>query len=187
LLADLASWAAESPALIRNFVQPDATPNEYVVTFDRGNQVTRVHVSADFPTWAAQPGSDGAIWAQVIEKAYACFRTGANTYMSLNYGSSAATAADFGVKTASALFGAAPLQTITQDIANALAGHKLITADTWSTATALVPSHTYAITALTVDAAGTTWVTLSNPWGFDDAQVTLDALSANAFEINYAI
>ena len=74
--------------------------------FKRNGVTQYVRVDGDLPTWNADgsgglvynhPGSTGDQWASIFEKAYAYFRTGANSYASLDTGWMAAVYTDFGI------------------------------------------------------------------------------------------
>jgi hypothetical protein len=48
-----------------------------------------------------------------------------------------------------------------------------------------VGNHSYAVTAVTIDASGTVWVTLTNPWGSDEATVSIAVLTQVAADLDY--
>ena len=157
--------------------------NGYEVVFNVGGNITRVHTSAELPTWFVP--INGSIVGGIYEKAEAYFRSGENTYASLNYGwpSEAAyslnvPSVDFSTYTQSAT-------QLTAWIQNAVAIHEAVVIYTSPSATSLVPNHCYSLSGITTDANGTLWVSLRNPWGFDDATITVDTLIAQCPNIFY--
>jgi hypothetical protein len=185
LMADLASLADGNPKKIESIVQPDSTPGMYVVTFTRFGQITRVHVDGKVSAVGSQPGSDGALWAVVIEKAYACFRSGKNTYASLNIGNANAAGADLGVGLSDILLQGLPATWLLSKVASELAAGGMLVINTASSAGPLVGNHSYAVTGMTTDASGTVWFTLTNPWGFSDATVSLATLTQHSLDLEY--
>ena len=90
-LASLAAFAGQRPQLIRNSVA-DLGDGTYAVEFYSKGKPVFVRVNDAFSVGSfhgfkfAQPGINGTVWAMVMEKAFAWFRTGANTYTSINVG-----------------------------------------------------------------------------------------------------
>ncbi len=89
-LSSLAGYARTDPDAIRQMITSlgDGT---YAIRFYRNGQETYYRVDGDLPgsgrsTVYAHPGKDGAIWAPLLEKAYAFFRKGLNSYSSLGGG-----------------------------------------------------------------------------------------------------
>ena len=100
-LAPLEALANQSPATLRTLAV-DMGDGTYVVQFNRGGGPTYVRVDADLPSsWGslsyAHPGSSGSIWAPIMEKAYAFFRTASNTFASLNSGWMGSVFTDLGI------------------------------------------------------------------------------------------
>ena len=81
----------------------DLGDGTYAVRFRRNNVDSYVRVDGDLPVWNgsylayADQSPNGSIWAAIIEKAYAFFRTGAGTYASLNSGWMATAFSDLGI------------------------------------------------------------------------------------------
>ena len=101
-LSSLAAFAGQNPqVLVQSAV--DMGDGTFTVQFMSNNQPTFVRVSNAFSAGPfeglmyAHPGADGSIWAMVMEKAFAYFRTGANTYASINSGWMGEVYSDFGV------------------------------------------------------------------------------------------
>lgn len=95
LMAKLSATAAEQPEEIRKMVTSlgDGT---YAVRFYRNGLPRYIRVDADLWTFFgtgtlayARPGASGAIWAPIIEKAFAFFRKEAGTYSSVSGGNTA--------------------------------------------------------------------------------------------------
>jgi hypothetical protein len=110
------------------------------------------------------------LWAVVIEKAYAYCRAGANTFASLNFGSTAAVSADLGLPTTlSWLPGSADV--VYQLVLAATQSHQGLTFGTPSTVAGgapLVGSHAYTLISATLQNGVYTFYA-RNPWGFDGA------------------
>ena len=101
-----------------------------------------------------------------MEKAYAYFRTGANTYASLNWGWTGSALSDLGISTTTF---SATASSVFSAITTALANSKAVAAITNSNIVLNAPvigSHAYTVVSTSVQ-AGTHYLTLRNPWGFD--------------------
>ena len=91
LLASLDSLAQSDPGVIEQTVASlgDGT---YAVRFYRGGEEVYLRVDADLPVRSngslayADLGPDGELWVPLIEKAYAYFRRGENSYESIEGG-----------------------------------------------------------------------------------------------------
>jgi len=99
-----------------------------------------------------------------MEKAYAAFRTGANTYASLNSGWMGSVFSDFGINNAylSLSLSEASFFAIVSGDLNA---GKSVTVGTYTSAPNLVGSHAYSVVGATKDASGHTLYVVRNPWG----------------------
>jgi len=101
VLAPLQSLAFEEPVLFQEMAV-DLGDGTYAVQFGGGSTPTYVRVDGDLPTGPfsglnyAHPSAGGPIWASVMEKAYAFYRTGSATYSSLNSGWTGAAFSDLG-------------------------------------------------------------------------------------------
>src|SRR5208282_3012460 len=84
-MASLAGFAEVRPNVILNSAV-DLGDGTYCVEFYHSGTPEFIRVNNTFPTGGfngfrfAHPGSDDTIWGCVMEKAFAYFRTGANTY-----------------------------------------------------------------------------------------------------------
>ncbi|HEX8524805.1 MAG TPA: C2 family cysteine protease [Tepidisphaeraceae bacterium] len=173
LLATLAAVAQTDPAAIRQTVV-DLGDGTYAVRFRRGGNDVYVHVDADLPSWSknnlayADFGADGSMWAAVIEKAFALYRSDEASYSSI----------DTGWMTEA--FGALGLKSTSYDSAYAISGKleemlKQNEAITYATAEAPAGSNLMSYHAYSVDHVvrntfgGISAVVLRNPWGTDGA------------------
>jgi hypothetical protein len=165
-LATIQSMAITTPTKLRALAV-DLGDGTYAVQFDRNGVKTDVRVNAVFSSAAAVMGASGDIWALVMEKAYAYFRTGADTYASLNNGDSGAVMGDFGLIYNSLTPASSSATTVYNLIKSELSAGEIVTASTGSSPPALIGSHSYSVVSVSTDANNVMWVTLRNPWGFD--------------------
>ncbi len=156
----------------------DLGDGTYAVQFKRGGTATYLRVDGDLPAngpYAGglempHPGSSGDLWAPILEKAYAEYRTGAWTYNSTGWGYFGDVAADFGIHYTP--FRGQSDSDLYNTLQGALAGGKGITVGTNASITAgapLIESHQYTVTNVWKNTSGTGYVTLRNPWGIDGA------------------
>lgn len=170
LLASIAGFAQTSTAKLMEMAV-DMGDGTYVVNFVRSGVQQFVRVDADFAAggWNgfayAHPGASGASWAVVLEKAYAFFRYGQNTYASLNSGWMSAVFNDFGVASSGLSVGTNQ-QTFFNTVSSKLAAGKAVTLGTGSSAPNLVGGHAYTVMSASMDASGNSWYVVRNPWGF---------------------
>lgn len=174
-MAALASIANTDPGIIRQAIAPlgDGT---YVVQYFRNGAANFVRVDADLPASGsslayAKTGPDGELWVPLMEKAYAYFRSGANSYASL---ASGVPETVFGqvAGVASAFPGSMSISTAWSFLSTQLsAGHPLAACSTSVASGPIVASHAY--TVMSVQIVGSTqYVTVYNPWGFDGGTAT---------------
>jgi Calpain family cysteine protease len=172
-LASIQSLALMQPARLQEMAV-DLGDGTYAVRFERGNTNTFVRVDADMPvtswgSWTyAHPTGSGPIWAAIMEKAYAFFRTGANTYNSLNSGWTGSALSDLGI--ANTTFDTGP-SSLFSTITTALANDKVVAAISNTSVPSNIPiigSHAYTVVSTSVD-SGVQYITVRNPWGFDGA------------------
>jgi len=169
-LSSLAAFAKQDPNLLVQSAV-DMGDGTYTVQFEENGTSEFVRVNNSFSAGPfngllyAHPGSDGSIWAAVFEKAFAYFRTGANTYNSINSGWMGEVYSDFGVAstnfwptefTATSLY-----NLLTSDLAS---GHE-ITLGTYSSAPNIVSDHAYTLINAYEDPNGTMHFIVRNPWG----------------------
>ena len=169
-VATLAAFAQHDPGVILNSAV-DLGDGTYAVEFYKSGTPEFIRVDNRFASgpWGgynfAHPGTDGDIWAPVMEKAFAYFRSGANTYASISGGwptevyadlNQACTSADPNTYTASALY---------SRYATELSEGKAITLCTPGTVPNLVGDHCYTLMSVEI-VGGQYEFTVRNPWGF---------------------
>jgi hypothetical protein len=171
-----ASWRADTSAAAAQ-VSADSLPGWYVVTFNQNGRVTRVHVDTRFPA-ELRPTAGGAIGGIVLEKALVTLR-GGTSWESLDWGLPDAVLFAEGrdiVTQYTSLAGAAATWTF---LTTALADGKPLVNCTNASTSTLVSRHCYTVDGAWIDADGVGWVHLNNPWGYNDATVTLDQYRAD--------
>jgi fibronectin type 3 domain-containing protein len=112
----------------------------------------------------AHPGSDGSIWAPVFEKAFAYFRTGANTYASINSGWMGEVYADLGVNSEFIQPSSYTDNSLYTLLSNALANNMPVTFGTGNGAPGLVSGHAYTLVSV-YQVNGKNYYVVRNPWG----------------------
>lgn len=172
LLASLASVAESDPNMIKQMVAPlgDGT---FVVRFFKNGQATYLRVDADLAVNGgsslsyARLSPDGEMWVAVVEKAYAHFRYGQNSFSSIEGGWMGTVYNE--VSGVNYLYrwttGAAG------DLANYMtshlgSGHAVTVASNPSPGNPIAGSHAYMVKSVE-SSGGTTYVTVYNPWGYD--------------------
>lgn len=197
-LASLAAFAGTNPSVLTESAV-DMGDGTYAVQFQSRRGDTYVRVNGDMATGPfggymfAHPGPNDTMWAMVLEKALAFYRTRANTYSSLSSGWMDEAYADFGMKSAnfvpSAGTDSAFYGMVTADLANGEA----VTLTTFDSPPDLLPDHTYTLVSASADASGVTHYVVRNPWGYagdelEDSQgyatLTFAQVIAN-FEFGY--
>jgi hypothetical protein len=172
-----------------------------MVEFHSGSTPEYVSVDGELPAYSnGQPvyaglGQGNSIWVAVLEKAFAVYRDGDNSYQNIASGWMDEVYEDLGLSSSDtyAEFSnsqAAFMNTIAQDLAK----HQAVTAGVISVPNGipLISDHAYSIDSVTVVNGVVTTVTLRNPWGTvgvdgltNGGYVTLTA--AQAFDGIYAI
>ncbi len=203
LMAALASLAESDPDVITQAIAPmgDGT---YAVRFYRGGAEVYLRIDADLPNlfWEviyADLTPDGELWVSLMEKAYAQFRTGANSYASLEGGwmdpvYEELTGVDSGRTTVSGLSNAA----LAEEIAQHLADGEALSAGTSAYASLPIGgSHAYVINSIE-NVAGEWFVTVYNVWGQDGTDwdsnrydgvlvISMDIFQANFTTLCYSL
>jgi hypothetical protein len=169
-LATLAAFAGENPSVLTS-AAVDMGDGTYLVRFmDDFGQAQYVRVSNDIPAGGfsgyrfAHPGASGSVWAAVMEKAFAEFRTGENSYASTSggwmdevYSDLGVSNANFSLRTTDGNFYSA----VTSSLASGLA----LTLGTKANAPTMVQSHGYTLVGATIDSSGVPHYLVRNPWG----------------------
>ncbi len=171
LISTIASLANTSPSVITNSMV-DMGDGTYVVQLYDNGQAQYFRVNNLFPTagfqlnmpYYARYGSADTAWAMVLEKAYADYRTGANTYQSLNGGDSSEVFSAFNLQSTSfACSNDTDAQLFTY-LSNALSAGKAVAFGTFANTPVLVKDHGYSLLSVaTVN--GVHQYTVRNPWG----------------------
>jgi Ca2+-binding RTX toxin-like protein len=174
-LAPLSATAKTNPDKIRQSVV-DLGDGTFAVQFFKNGSPTYIRVDADLPTvngvtvYDRLPGS-GALWAAVMEKAYAFFRRLDGQYASLAGGTAGETFASLGVSSGSGF--RSPFQSGSDFLRGIQAQLDAGYAVTLSTPPAvigpnLVSLHVYAVDHVVFGPTGSAdSIVLRNPWGTD--------------------
>ncbi len=168
-LSSLAAFAGVKPSVLQESAV-DMGDGTYTVQFYSQNKPVFIRVSNDISTGAywgygfARPGSSGDVWALVMEKAFADFRTGANTYASTSSGWMGEVYADLGQANTSFGMSGATESSFYSMVSTDLATGKAVTLGT-SNAPTLVSGHAYTLVSCGIDANGVTSYVVRNPWG----------------------
>ncbi|MGN6366674.1 MAG: fibronectin type III domain-containing protein [Phycisphaerae bacterium] len=206
-LAPMSSLAYSEPQKLMN-MGVDLGDGTYAVRFVRNGVTSYVRVDGELSTGYysggmayQQPGANGNQWASIFEKAYAFFRTGADTYASLNWGSQASSFSDLGLTSSAISPSFSTANTVLSTINTQLSAGHAIASSTNGTITSgapLIGSHVYTIIGAYKDSSGVVWIQLRNPWGVDgagndgnpsDGLVTINfsMYSANFNSLNYTL
>jgi len=174
LMASLDSLAYSEPSRLYQ-IAVDLGDGTYAVRFVRSGSASFVRVAGDLSAQQAAVSSTGGLWVAMIEKAYAFYRAGANSFASLDTGWMYATLQDLGCAAFNILI--PPTETALSDtalasqITGALAANQGLSIGTPPNifaAAPLIGSHAYAIIGVFFDTAAGSWeLQLRNPWGFD--------------------
>lgn len=182
LLAGVSAVAKDSPHTLKQNVV-DFDDGTYGVRL--GNKFYRVdndlavaNSSSTTPAYA-KLGASNSMWVAVIEKAFAYYRTGANSYKSIDGGWSvevnrALGAPSAGEKEISSYSNAAALA---NDIATRFTNRESVTIGFLSarvtggtTGVPLIMKHMYTVMSIIRNSAGAvSQIVLRNPWGYDGA------------------
>ena len=181
LLAALSSLADKDPTVIRHLIAPmgDGT---YAVRFYRSGQAVYLRLDADLPAWGAAPvyadlSPEGELWVALVEKAYAQFRYGDNSYPSIEGGWMSAVYREVTNAPVTEMWINYSTPGVGQSLASHLAAGHAVTAATKSVPNSpFVGNHAYQVKS--VETVGReTYVTVYNPWGVDGK--SWDASSAD--------
>lgn len=174
LLAGLAGVANDRPAAIRERVV-DFDDGTYGVrlgnSFYRVDDDLAVANSTSTSPVNASLGRENSMWVAAVEKAFAHYRTGANSFASLEGGwgievNQAFNSSNAGRRNIGSYSSAAALG---NDIFNRWNNYQAVTIGFLSGSGApLVTGHMYTVMSVSRNSSGVvTSVTLRNPWGFD--------------------
>jgi hypothetical protein len=172
-LSSLGALAQNEPQDIVQAITPlgDGT---YAVRFFRNGQSVYLRIDADLPVnngslCYAHAGSQGQIWAPLMEKAYAFFRDGQNSYASIWGGWMSDVFKDVvnsGTNTVW-MSSSTSLTSLASFLTTQLQEGHAVTAGSYSTSIGpIIGDHAYMIQSVTTTNQGT-FVTVYNPWGVD--------------------
>jgi hypothetical protein len=168
-LASLASFAGVKPSVLTQSAV-DMGDGTYTVQFESGSTPVFLRVSNQMPAGPfggfmyAHPGSSGTIWAMVMEKAFCYFRSGANTYASINDGLMGEAYSDLGVSSSSFSPSGYSDSSFYSMVLNDLNNNEAVTLATSSSAPNLVSSHAYTLVSV-YNLNGVNYYVVRNPWG----------------------
>ena len=182
MLAGLAAMAKDNPNVLRQNVV-DFNDGTYGVRL--GNSFYRVDnqlpvVSSGATTPAnAQLGAENSMWVAVVEKAFAHYRTGANSYKSIDFGWSTEITSALGSTTSSfsEISSYASASALAADVSTHLVNKDSLTigfySQTNTSGAPLVMNHMYMVASINRDSKGVIVdVTLRNPHGVDNGGST---------------
>lgn len=199
-LATLSTIARTNPGRIRQSIV-DLGDGTYGVQFFRNGVKTFVRVDGELSLNGsgglkfAKLGHQNSLWVAIIEKAFAFFRTGANTYASTNGGFASETFAALGTASSN-IWSASSGLSLLNYIQNELGAGKAVTFTVKNPNGApVIANHVYSVERVNFGWVwnGYQWqwqatsLTIRNPWGYDgagndgntsDAQVTISSAQA---------
>jgi hypothetical protein len=172
-LAGLSALAQNDPGLVQQSIVA-LGDGSYAVRFYSGSTPTYWRVDAQLPgsgdslSYAKVSPINGSLWAPLLEKAFAEFRSGQNSYGSLGSGwMHEAYTAVTGASYSTTYTAGASADALAQSMASALAANHAVTAGSVSSqpgGSPIVGNHAYNVTSVT-NTNGTWYVTVFNPWG----------------------
>ena len=198
LVASLASVAQSDPTLIRQMIAPmgDGT---YAVRFYRGGAEVYVRIDADLPTYSggslayARLSPQGETWAAMIEKAYAYFRRGQNSYSSIAGGWMPNVYQEMTNLGGPCYWLGGDNSDMAPWVqAQMTAGHAATAASSYKASSPVVGGHAYMVKSVEITAQGT-YITVYNPWGIDGVNFDSNSgdgllrLSLAVFEANFDV
>jgi fibronectin type 3 domain-containing protein len=169
-LASLAAFAGQDPQVLMQSAV-DMGDGTYTVQFMSYSVPEYVRVSDAFSTGPfdgfmyAQPGPNGTIWAPVMEKAFAYFRDGANTYASINSGWMDEVYEDFGLSATDLYLNDYTSTSLYNLLSTDLSAGDPVTFGTGFGPPNLVGSHAYTLVSAYLDNNGVAHYVVRNPWG----------------------
>lgn len=173
LLASLSSLADTDPNIIKQMIAPlgDGT---YAVRFYRDGTEVYLRLDADLPVGLygntlayAGLGPDGQIWVALIEKAYAYFRSGKNSYASIQGGWMADVFHEITNMPTTFRWTSRQPEVLYDFLQQSLsAGHAVTMGSYYDASGPIVGAHAYAVKSV-FTSDGQEYVTVYNPWGND--------------------
>ncbi|MCY2932104.1 MAG: C2 family cysteine protease [Planctomycetota bacterium] len=200
-LAGLSALAQTDSALVNQSITAlgDGT---YAVRFYRNGVECYYRIDAQLPVtasgslaYAGLTRNGSELWVALLEKAFAQFRSGQNSYASIEGGYldeayTALTGMSYTYCSTQGLSATALAQRMQAALA---AGHAVTAGSTTTDNNPIVGNHAYEVHAVEYDSATGTWyVTVYNPWGVDGATWDSNAsdgllrLSASQFQSRFS-
>lgn len=195
-LATISSIAKINPELIRQSIV-DLGDGTFAVQFAKNGVKQYVRVDNDLPTYSwstttlayASWGEEGSMWAPLMEKAFAYFRKGQNTYASISSGLMSEVYNAFGTTSTNLFASSYNANSYASAIKDLLDAGKSVTAACYVNPAGanMVTGHAYTVDSVIDNGDGTYSVRVRNPWGVDaysstdganDGYVTLTAAQA---------
>jgi len=175
-MAPLAAIVKRSPNVIRQSVV-DLGDGTYAVKMRRDGVAKYIRVDADLPTdpgptlsYAHWRSGTGALWAPILEKAWAWFRNSTGTYAGTANGFARETYKTLGVSYGQydpySWFNDSA-QEFGNKLFNMLAGNQSVTLCTGSNGKYLESLHCYSVERVNKLNGQVTTIVLRNPWGTD--------------------
>jgi hypothetical protein len=197
-LAGLSSLAQTDAVLLRQSIT-ELGDGTYAVRFFRSGAEEYYRLDAKLPSWGGSPAyaqltrNGGALWVPLLEKAFAEYRSSAQSYASIEGGwvsepfSAVAGASSTNIGTGGD--GASLAQRIQAALQ---AGNPVGATTPWNAGGPVIGSHAYSVRAVEYDTATATWyVTVYNPWGVDGASYDSNSgdgylrLTISVFQANF--
>ena len=167
-LASLASFADVDPNAIRQAIT-DLGDGTYAVRFYRGGTEVYLRVDGDLPGASspiyAKLSPDGETWVALMEKAYAFFRYGQNSYSSLSGGWMSTVVEELTGEGSSTSWTGGSVDSLVDTISSGLeAGHSVTMGSYSYPQSPVVGGHAY--TVMSIEGSGASaYVTVYNPLG----------------------
>jgi Calpain family cysteine protease len=175
-VSSLAAFASIKPSTLAESAV-DMGDGTYIVQFIRAGAPVFVRVSNDISTSTgttyrfARPGTSGSVWAPIMEKAFAYFRSGVNTYASISGGWMGEVYTALGVASSTFWMSGMTESTLFSTVSSALSSGKPVTFGTTATPPNLVGSHAYTLISATRDSNGIARYMVRNPWGVSGTSI----------------
>jgi hypothetical protein len=174
-LAGLSALADNDPGLLEQSIVA-LGDGSYAVRFYNGGTATYWRVDAQLPTSGGSPyyaklSGSGELWVPLLEKAFTQFRSGQNSYSSINNGYNYEPFAAITGSSYGNLSMGTTADALAQSMASTLAAGHAVTAASLSTepgGSPIVSYHVYNVHSVSY-VNGAWQVTVYNPWGYDGA------------------
>jgi hypothetical protein len=171
-VASLSAIAQTDPNQIRQDVV-ELSDGTFLVRFMNGNKAVYEHVDADLPVNSggnlvyAQLGAGNSVWVAIMEKAFAEFRNGANSYQNISSGWMSEVYSDLGIANTNNFYEPNAADLLSQIQADLTAGDAVtVGIDNVPSGTPLINDHAYSVVAVEKDSHGNLiGLELRNPWG----------------------